>query len=423
MLSFLCPREGHMNKLFIAVLVMFGAMDAQAHAQYSTDLTWMKLKASTKEERTQIHNKGVTIESIQDDYVIALAKPKQKLELEKMGIVEVSFPISMDMMDFPSNDSKFHNYKEVLEAIDTLKNKNKEIVQTEVIGKSLEGRDIINIKLSASKKPELDQPAIVFMGAHHAREHLSTEVPLMLAEYLVNEYNNGNKAVKDLLETRVVHIIPMVNPDGAEWDISTGSYKMWRKNRSKNSDGTSGVDLNRNYGYGWGGEGSSDDPDSEIYRGPAPFSEPETQAIKNFVETHKNLTTLLTYHTYSKLILYPWGHKYDSISDEADLKVHETMAKTMAVWNGYTPEPASDLYLASGDTTDWAYGEHKIISFTFELDPGSPWEGGFYPGQAVIDGVFKKNLQPALYLIDNCDNPYKVIKPKYEALGFNTPIF
>ena len=408
---------------FIFAILLFVSFGAQAHTNFSFDLTWMKLKASTKEERTKIHNTGAVIESIQDDYVIVLAKPNEKKQLDQMGIVEVSFDFTPSMLDFPAKDSKFHNYAEIIEAIQVLKNKNKDIVQVEVIGKSVEQRDIINIKLSANPENEINSPAIVFMGTHHAREHLSTEVPLMLAQYLVDEYNNGNKAVQTLLQTRVVNIIPMVNPDGVEWDISTGTYKMWRKNRNKNANGTYGIDLNRNYGYGWGGEGSSDSPSSDIYRGPTPFSEPETQAIKNFVETRKNITTLLSYHTFSKLILYPWGHKYESIQDEADRKVHETMAQTMSKWNGYTPQPASDLYLASGDTTDWAYGEHKIISFTFELDPASMWEGGFYPGQAVIDGVFKKNLQPALYLIENTDNPYKVLDPKHKQLGFNTPIF
>ncbi|MES2768606.1 MAG: M14 family metallopeptidase, partial [Bdellovibrionota bacterium] len=395
----------------------------QAHVNISTDLTWMKVKASTKEDRTKIHNLGVTIESVQADYVTVLARPADKVKLEKMGIVDVSFPFSPDLMDFPDKDSKFHNYQEVVTAIDTLKNTNKDIVQVETIGKSVEGRDIINIKITATPENEINLPAIVFMGTHHAREHVSTEVPLMLAQYLVEQYNLGNKTIQNLLQTRIVHIIPMVNPDGVEWDISSGSYKMWRKNRIKNNDGTMGVDLNRNYGYKWGGEGSSNDPGSDIYRGPAPFSEPETQAIKNFVENRKNITTLLSFHTYSKLILYPWGHKYDSIQDEADRKVHETMGKTMAQWNGYTPQNSSELYITSGDTTDWSYGEHKIISFTFELDPENMFEGGFYPGQAIIDSVFQKNLQPAMYLIENTDNPYKVLEPQHKSLGFNTPIF
>ena len=94
------------------------------------------------------------------------------------------------------------------------------------------------------------------------------------------------------------------------------------------------------------------------------------------------------------------------------------MAETMAKWNGYRPQQSSDLYIASGDTTDWSYGAHGIISFTFELDPATIWEGGFYPGQDFIDPTFRKNLEPCLYLIDMADNPYRSLQSKSQKLGF-----
>jgi carboxypeptidase T len=144
--------------------------------------------------------------------------------------------------------------------------------------------------------------------------------------------------------------------------------------------------------------------------GPSAFSEPETQAIKAFIDTHTNITVLLSFHTFSELILYPWGGKVEPIAKENDHKVFETMAKKMATWNGYTPEQASALYVASGDTTDWAYGVHGIFAFTFELDPKDMWSGGgFYPGAGVIDDVVKKNTEPVLYMLELADNPYRVL--------------
>ncbi|HND85874.1 MAG TPA: M14 family zinc carboxypeptidase, partial [Pseudobdellovibrionaceae bacterium] len=87
-----------------------------------------------------------------------------------------------------------------------------------------------------------------------------------------------------------------------------------------------------------------------------------------------------------------------------------TMARTMAKWNGYEPMQSSELYIASGDTTDWTYGEKKMISFTFELDPGNDGSYmGFYPGAAIIDEVIRKNLEPVLYLAEKAGNPYQVI--------------
>jgi carboxypeptidase T len=184
---------------------------------------------------------------------------------------------------------------------------------------------------------------------------------------------------------------------------------MHRKNMRENGDGTYGVDLNRNYGYQWGTGGSSTDTSSDVYMGPSPFSEPETQAVKSFVESHSNLKVLLTYHTFSELILYPWGSTYEPISDQRDHDVYRTMATKMATWNHYKPEQASELYIASGDTCDWAWGAQRVFSFTFELSPRSMFSGGFYPGARVIDKVFNDNLRPALYLIDLADDPYRAL--------------
>jgi carboxypeptidase T len=143
--------------------------------------------------------------------------------------------------------------------------------------------------------------------------------------------------------------------------------------------------------------------------GPQPFSEPESQAVRDFVSSHTNLKVLLSYHTFSELILYPWGHTDASIGNERDHRVFTTMAQTMSRWNGYKPQQSSELYIASGDTTDWAYGTYGIFAFTFELTPKSMFGGGFYPGAGVIDSTFRANLAPALYLIDLADDPYRAI--------------
>nr|WP_295899069.1 M14 family metallopeptidase [uncultured Bdellovibrio sp.] len=382
------------------------------HKAYTEDTTqyWMKIRAEDKFQRTLIANTGVSIETTREDFVVGIGSLEEKNKVEALGLLEVSFPLTAEM-DFPSKDAAFHNYAEMTDKLRSLTSQYSQIAQMSSIGKTYEGRDIWVVRISGDLAHADSLPAAIFMGGHHAREHLSIELPLYYIEYLLTEYTNGNPRVQRLVNGRDIHIIPMVNADGAEYDISTGSYKSWRKNRAKNNDGTYGVDLNRNYGYGWGGGGASTSPNSDTFRGPNAFSEPETQAVKKYVEDHQNITILLSFHTFSQLILYPWGHVYDSIANARDKQVHETMAKKMAEWNGYTPEQSSDLYIASGDTTDWSYGEHKIISFTFELDPAnSGWgSGGFYPGAQVIPEVQRKNLEPVLYLIEYADNPYRVI--------------
>jgi carboxypeptidase T len=404
-------------------LLMLTAMLVSFSVQASADeaLHWIKAKAKNKIERTKISAIGASIEAVTDDYVVALGTTHELEQIKKLGLLETSFQYPKKW-DFPKKDEKFHNYQETIDAMKSYQRSASEIVSYEIIGKSREGKEIPALRISTGLSTSSNKPGILFVGTHHAREHVSTEVPLMLAEHLVSEYQKGNKDIIKLLEGREVHIVPMLNPDGVEYDIVSGSYAGWRKNRVKNKDGTYGVDLNRNYGFKWGQTGASGEPNSETYYGSEPFSEPETQAVKKFIETHENINVMLSFHTYSELILYPWGHTYESIADQKDLKVFETMATKMATYNNYKPQPSSDLYLVSGEATDWAYGEHKIFGFTFELDPKFAFGiGGFYPGQEKIPGIFAKNLPACLYLIEYADNPYRVLN-KADGTGLSTPL-
>lgn len=371
---------------------------------------WMKVAASDKFQRSIIANTGAAIEIVKDDYVIAYGNDLQKEALEKLGWLQAASNLAFER-DFPTKDSAYHNYEELSAALVALANANPDLVKLSSIAKTVEGHDIWALRITDDHAHASEKPAAIFMGGHHAREHLSVEMPLMWAKYLVEQYRAGNKRVIDLVHSRDTHIIPVVNPDGMEFDIKDGSYKMWRKNRARNSDGTFGVDLNRNYGFQWGTGGSSNSTSSETYMGTKAFSEVESSAIKNYIEIHTNITVLLSFHSFSKLILYPWGHKYAGIETTNDKSVHEKMAQTMAQWNGYEPQQSSELYIASGDTTDWSYGVHKIISFTFELDPANNGfgGGGFYPGPDVIEPVFQKNIEPLLYLLEYSDNPYRVL--------------
>lgn len=400
-----------MKKLFAFILFAFLIIPNQRAETTGSTQYWMKIKASDKFQRSVIADTGVSIERIEDDYVVATGNLEEKRKIEKLGWMDVSFALT-DAMDFPAKDAEYHNYTELTDELRKLNTTYPSITDLATIGRTIEGREIYRLRISGNLADASNKPGIIFMGGHHAREHLSVEMPLRWARYLLSEYAAGNTRIKNLVDNRDVHIIPAVNPDGLEYDISTGSYKMWRKNRRQNANGTFGVDLNRNYSFQWGTGGSSTNPNSDVYMGPTPFSEPETQAIKAYVETNVNLTTLLSFHTFSKLILYPWGHSYNPISDQNGKMVHKTMAETMAKWNGYKPQQASELYIASGDTTDWSYGQEGLISFTFELDPANTGfgGGGFYPGAKIIDEVVKKNLEPCLYLMEYADNPYRVLQ-------------
>ncbi len=307
-------------------------------------------------------------------------------------------PESMSIQGGLNGD--FHSYWETEQELMALEQNHPDLAKLYDLGDSLEGRNIYGLKISDNVGSDEDEAEVLFLGCHHARDWISVEVPLLLAKHLLEQYGSDPK-VKTLVDNAEIWVVPIVNPDGLEYSIH--GYRYWRKNRRLNVDGSYGVDLNRNYGYMWGldDEGSSPDPSSAVYRGQAPFSEPESQIVRNLVEAH-DFKSVVSYHNYTQIILYPWGYT-DELSPDADLMdmLARNMAYLMAPVNGrwYAPGPASGLYHTNGDTTDWAYGTHGIPSFTFELPPPNQAEGGFYNAEEDIQPIFAENLPAALYLI------------------------
>lgn len=411
-----------MLNVFTLLLCVLAPSLSFAHGGPEPGQHWAGIRAKDKFARTAIASLGFSIENVKDDMTYGFANESIIRKIKKAGFnVTAHFPASeIRAFDFPAGDSIYHNYAEMNQAIDNLVARFPGLAHKFSIGKSLEGRDIVGIRISPHATDGLTPtalPGIVIMGGHHAREHLSMEMPLMLAKHLLE---NRDGTVLRLLDTRDIFLIPMVNPDGAEFDVATGTYQMWRKNRSANNGNRcAGVDLNRNYGFKWGTGGSSSSPCSDTFMGPTAFSEPETRAVKSFVEGHPNLKVLLTLHTYSELILYPWGVSYEGIENVADRTTFEKMARAMAGWNGYTPQQSSDLYITSGDTVDWAYGTLGIFGFTFELSPANVWGGaGFYPGPAAIQSTFQANLRPFLYLMDLADDPHRAARAPESTLFY-----
>ncbi|MEE8424742.1 MAG: M14 family metallopeptidase [Elusimicrobiota bacterium] len=369
------------------------------------DRVWVELRADGPAERTRIATIGMAIESVEGNVVGGVADSELLGLLQNAGIEIIrTIPLSgFGPEDFPENDAAFHNYGEAEAALKGLAAADPDHVQVIEIGKSLEGRAITALRFHGPGEKE--KPGIVFFGAHHAREHLSTEVPLGIASWLAE--NRSRPEIAKLLKERDVYFVPMVNPDGIEYDIASGRYRWQRKNRRQNDDGSFGVDLNRNFDFRWGGRGASSRPGAGTYHGSSPFSEPESRAVRDFLTARPNIRIAVSYHSFSELIMYPWGGASEPISDGRALAAFRTMAQTMAGPTGYRPMQSADLYIATGDTCDWAWAALKVFCFTFELTPKSQWQGGFYPGAGAIDSTVSKNLGSALYLIDLADDPYR----------------
>jgi carboxypeptidase T len=208
--------------------------------------------------------------------------------------------------------------------------------------------------------------------------------------------------VQQWLQQGEVWVAPMVNPDGHEYTRTDN--RLWRKNRRRNRDGSVGVDPNRNYGYMWGTldiNTSSHVPSDETYVGPRAFSEPEVRAVRDLV-AREQFRGVLSYHSYSQLVLYPWGYTSDPIEDDDDFAAHRELAQDMEQLirkvhgKTYTAQQSSELYPTAGDTTDWTYGEYDALSFTIELRPASAQEGGFILPASQIKPCWEEN-RPAAY--------------------------
>ncbi|MBU0691851.1 choice-of-anchor J domain-containing protein [bacterium] len=277
------------------------------------------------------------------------------------------------------------------------------------IGLSLEGNDIWCMKISDNPEIDEDEIELLFTSLTHAREPAGMELLFVFFDYLTNNYSpgSGNEST-ELIDNREFYWIPCVNPDGYLYNELTNpdGGGMWRKNR-RNNGGSYGVDLNRNYGFNWGYDdgGSSPIPSEEDYRGPSAFSEPETQAYRDFVES-RDFLVAMNYHTYQNLVLYPWGvEEYEGGLTEED-SLFSLMADSMAYYifqvNGAsygTGTAWQTLYSVNGDANDWCYGEQttkdRIFAFTTEVGGASD---GFWPAPSRIMPLALENLPANLFV-------------------------
>ena len=327
--------------------------------------------------------------------------------------------------NFPPKDALYHNYAEMVTDIQAVAAAHPSIVAVSSIGKSYQGRDIWIAKISDNVGTDEDEPEILIDALHHAREHLTVEQALYTLHLLADNYGS-DATITNLVNTREVWIIFMLNPDGGEYDLTcTGGshppYCAWRKNRQPTAGSPYvGTDLNRNYDYRWGCcGGSSGSPASLLYRGPSAFSAPETRVFRDFVNSRvkngvQQIRAHITLHTNGQLILWPYGHTKIDVPPDMSVDDHNAfvaMGKSMAALNGYKAEQSSDLYITDGDQIDWMYGRHRIFSFTWELYPpetGSVWTD-FYPADERIAAQVARNRGALLYLIDVGGCPYRAI--------------
>lgn len=315
----------------------------------------------------------------------------------------------------------YRTVEETADRLAQLVNDHPTLARLEVIGESWErsqdpgqGYALQVLVLGNQAKPG-PKPIMFIMGAVHAREYTTAELTLRFGEQLLADYDS-DADVRWLLDTHEVHLLPQSNPDGrkqAEAGLS------WRKNVNEAYCGATsnsrGADLNRNFPYEWGAHGgSSGNPCDSTYRGLAPSSEPETNAIIDYVRTifpdrrpddlvspapDDTQGMFLDIHSFSELVIWAWGFTEDPAPNGTALA---TLGRRLAWFNGYTPQQAVDLYVTDGTTVDFTYGELGVPAFTFELGTS------FFQSCDVFENeILPSNLAALRYALRVSSLPYQ----------------
>lgn len=286
----------------------------------------------------------------------------------------------------------FHTYAEVLDDLDAMRALFPGLVSVRQPVSditTIEGRIVYYVRISNQPDVMQEKPKVLYTALTHAREPASMQQMLYQMWYLLENYDKDPE-IQYLVDNTEMYFIPVVNPDGYVYCETThpDGGSMHRKNKRINADGSIGVDLNRNFGHMWGYDnmGSSPDPSSAVYRGTGPFSEPETQILQEFAE-NIDFTLALNNHTYSDLLIYPWGYTNELTPDG---EIFHEYARYLTLENNYEYGTVYETlnYFANGGSDDWFYGEQetkeKVLSFTPEA--GSPADG-FWPAMNRIEEI------------------------------------
>ncbi|NND33632.1 MAG: T9SS type A sorting domain-containing protein [Saprospiraceae bacterium] len=389
----------------------------------------------------------VLIADVEEAFTMSTRKTKRSNEacIENLQKFNYETPENFKVGDYGGQLT----YDEMEDHLDAMAGKYPDLIsQRKPIGNfvTAEGRPIQWLKISDNPNTEESgEPQMLYTALHHAREPISMTQLIFYMWYLLENYA-VNDDIKYLINNVEMYFVPCVNPDGYVYNetIRPDGGGRWRKNRRNNGDGTFGVDLNRNYGHQWGHDnvGSSDRTQSEVYRGIAPFSEPETQAIRELVMQH-DFKIALNYHSWGGFLIYPFGFDNGPAEDE---RIFKELANLLTQENRYVYGTGLETveYTTNGDSDDWMYAgleTKRIFSMTPEIGTE---EHGFWPHEDDVEFLckasLKQNLLAAEFLLNSAllfdesesyitdlqgDLPFKITKLGFEDVAFSvkfTPI-
>ena len=354
---------------------------------------------------------------VDNNFAYTVEVPDMAVQARQDRAADARFAAAYPETELPSGRNKYRRLFDYSEDMKRLAREHPDLVRPITLNnKTYEGRTVEGIEIATNPKARDGRPVFLQMGAHHAREWPSAEHAMEWAYELVLGYRTGDARARDLVSRTRTIVVPVVNVDGFNTSREAGELLQHGSGHHTDVDGSGdisdpefilaasvspneyrrkncrllgdpplgncnagvdtgvvghGVDPNRNYGAFWGGAGSSGLAPTQTYRGPAPFSEPETQNVRELVSS-RHVTTLITNHTFSNLVLRPPG--IAAQGETVDEPIYKALGDAMAAENGYDSQFGYQLYDTDGTTEDWSYNATGGLGFTFEIG-----DLGFHP--------------------------------------------
>ncbi|XP_042551984.1 carboxypeptidase A4 isoform X2 [Dipodomys spectabilis] len=265
------------------------------------------------------------------------------------------------------NYGAYHSLDAIYHEMDSIATDFPDLTRRVKIGQTFEKRPMYVLKFSTGGDKQ--RPAIWLNAGIHSREWISQATAIWTARKIVSDYQK-DPVITSILEKVDIFLLPVANPDGYVYTHTQNRF--WRKTRSLNPGSRCiGTDPNRNWNASFAGTGASDNPCSEVYHGPHANSEVEVKSVVDFIQKHGNFKCFIDLHSYSQLLMYPYGYSMKKAPDAEELDdVARQAAEALASLSGtkYQVGPTcTTVYPASGSSIDWAYDNGIKYSFTFEL--------------------------------------------------------
>ncbi|KFQ72305.1 Carboxypeptidase A2, partial [Phaethon lepturus] len=342
------------------------------------------------------------LESCGIEYSILIEDLQVVLDKEKQ---DMAYSQQRERSSNSFNYGTYHTLDSIYAELEHLASEYGNIVSKLQIGESYEKRPLYVLKFSTGGS---NRPAIWIDAGIHSREWVTQASAIWIAKKVTSAVMDFS-FILGMSLTTYKYITPVFsNPDGYVFTHTTN--RMWRKTRSKNQGSRCvGVDPNRNWDAGFGGPGASSNPCSDSYRGPSANSEVEVKSVVNFIKNHGNIRAFLTLHSYSQLLMYPYGYKCTEPADHAELDaLGRAAASSIQSLYGTTFTVGSictTIYQASGGSIDWSYDYGIKYSFAFELRDTGRY-GFLLPANQIIPTAEETWLGLKEIMEHVRDNPY-----------------